>query len=214
MTGTATLAETVAGALRDAIMRGDYLSGDRLLEINIARTLSVSQNTVRDALRLLERDGWVVKYPRRGVYVRQFTREEAAEVCALLLGVTSIAVTGVIARRAKPARLRQTLETARKHLLTGSVRGAIDALFAFHLALAAAGGGQLTVEILERLHNRIRLLEHLREAQTPSTLTQIAAQIDLHEALLHHIENGTREPALAVLREQVGIYEAALLAVL
>ena len=60
----ATRAETVAAALREAILKGDYLSGERLIELSLAKTFDVSQNTVRDAMRLLEQDGWVVKHAR------------------------------------------------------------------------------------------------------------------------------------------------------
>ena len=58
-----TLAESVAGALRHAIFQGAYLGGERLVELTIAQEMNVSQNTVRDALRLLEKDGLVVKRP-------------------------------------------------------------------------------------------------------------------------------------------------------
>jgi DNA-binding GntR family transcriptional regulator len=49
-----TLAESVADVLRHAIFQGAYLSGERLVELTIAQEMNVSQNTAREALRLLE----------------------------------------------------------------------------------------------------------------------------------------------------------------
>jgi DNA-binding GntR family transcriptional regulator len=70
----ATRAETVAEQIRQAIRAGAYVSGQRLVELSLAAKLNVSQNTVRDALRLLETAGWVVKRARHGLYVRSLTR--------------------------------------------------------------------------------------------------------------------------------------------
>src|SRR5512147_3047345 len=90
VTGGITRAETAAETIRAAILHGGYLSGERLIEVKIAQTLDVSQNTIRDALRILEGEGWVVKNPRHGVYVRSFTAAEAAEVCTVLAAVESL----------------------------------------------------------------------------------------------------------------------------
>jgi DNA-binding GntR family transcriptional regulator len=59
-----TRAETVATTLRESILKGEYVSGERLVELSLAKRLKVSQNTIRDALRMLEQDGWVVKHAR------------------------------------------------------------------------------------------------------------------------------------------------------
>ena len=57
--------ELVVNQLRRAIHLGDYLPGDRLpSERDIAGRLDVSRETVRDAIRVLEAEGYVVS--RRG----------------------------------------------------------------------------------------------------------------------------------------------------
>lgn len=57
--------EIVANQLRRAIHRGDYMPGDRLpSERELATRLEVSRETLREAIRLLEGEGYVVS--RRG----------------------------------------------------------------------------------------------------------------------------------------------------
>ncbi len=90
-----TLAESVAAAIRAGILDGKYLSGERLIELNLAKTMGVSQITVRDALRILEQEGWVTKNPRRGVYVRSFTSDAAEEVYALIRTFEGLAMEWV-----------------------------------------------------------------------------------------------------------------------
>ena len=51
----ATRAETVADQIRQAIKDGQYMGGERLIEQTLAGQMNVSQNTIRDALRILWR---------------------------------------------------------------------------------------------------------------------------------------------------------------
>lgn len=216
MTATLTLAESVAGAVRDAIVRGDYLSGDRLVELALASEMNVSQNTVREALRLLEQEGWVVKYPRRGVYVRSFTADEAAEVCALLAAVEQVALGYIIASmtRARLTDLRRMIETARKHLLTGDRERTVELMFAFHDALGATTGRDLTTDMLSRLRNKLRLLEMLRRARQPGSVEALMQQLDQQTDLLDAIGARDHAAATAILHAQITTYREALLRVL
>ena len=77
------LAEVVADALVQSLKIGVYSCGDRLAESVIAHEMTVSQTTARDALAILERQGWVVKRRHRGYVVRLFEMEEVRELYAL-----------------------------------------------------------------------------------------------------------------------------------
>jgi DNA-binding transcriptional regulator YhcF (GntR family) len=66
----ATLSHIVADVLRQSLYDGVYLCGDRLVELTISQEMNVSQNTARDALGLLENEGWVTRKARHGVYVQ------------------------------------------------------------------------------------------------------------------------------------------------
>jgi DNA-binding GntR family transcriptional regulator len=212
----ATLAESIAATLRQKIIDGIHVSGDRLVEINLARDLNVSQNTIRDALRLLERDGWVVKVPRRGVYVRKFTADEAAELCALVTAVERVALGYALEKltRARMNKLRKIMSSARKQQMSGDWNGAIEALFALHLLIGEIADRPLTAELLEQLFNRLRLLEGLRQARAPRRADELAAQIAMHEKLLKVMEASDSKAAGDLLSQIITAYEAILLPVL
>jgi DNA-binding GntR family transcriptional regulator len=72
--------EHVVEALRDAIVAGTLEDGERLIEDKIARELKTSRGPVREALRQLEHEGFVVSYPYRGAVVLGVSDEEVREV--------------------------------------------------------------------------------------------------------------------------------------
>jgi DNA-binding GntR family transcriptional regulator len=72
--------EQVVEALREAIIAGTLEDGERLIEDKIARELKTSRGPVREALRQLEHEGFVVSYPYRGAVVMGVSDEEVREV--------------------------------------------------------------------------------------------------------------------------------------
>jgi DNA-binding GntR family transcriptional regulator len=72
--------EQVVEALREAIISGRLEDGERLIEDRIAQELKTSRGPVREALRQLEHEGFVVSYPYRGAVVMGVSDEEVQEV--------------------------------------------------------------------------------------------------------------------------------------
>jgi DNA-binding GntR family transcriptional regulator len=70
----------VVEALREEIMLGKLVDGERLIEDQIARRLDTSRGPVREALRELEHEGLVVSYPYRGAVVLGVSDEEVQHV--------------------------------------------------------------------------------------------------------------------------------------
>jgi len=87
-----TFPEQIADDLGAAIARGDYRSGDRLLEIEIAEQYEVSRGPVREALRILASRGLAVFYPRRGAQVVEVTLDSLVDLFntrAVLMGLAA-----------------------------------------------------------------------------------------------------------------------------
>jgi DNA-binding GntR family transcriptional regulator len=77
------LSDDVFETLRDAIFSGRLKPGDPLRELRLAKDLSVSQATVRDALVKLERFGLVVRVPNKETIVTRHSRREIRERVAI-----------------------------------------------------------------------------------------------------------------------------------
>lgn len=77
---THSLPEQIAAQLSRRIVSGAYAPGQRVLEQAIAAEFAVSRGPVREALRLLERDGLVTILPRRGAQVTNLSVDEVREI--------------------------------------------------------------------------------------------------------------------------------------
>ncbi len=209
--------EHTSEQIRQAITAGDYLSGERLVELNLAKRYNVSQITIREALWLLEQQGWVIKKARRGVYVRSFSPEEAVELFNLLTAVEGLAFDAIAAQHGRRTALRTArlcLETAWRLSNQGDRAGAIRQLYDGHAELAQLANLSLTGQVLLWLINQSRLLEAIRQARLPGSMAEFNEYIEEHEALLDELEEGNAFEAKRLLREILDSYAPAVVAAL
>lgn len=83
--------QRVHEVLRNAIVNGELESGERIVELDVARNLSVSQSTVREALKQLAHDGLVLQLPRRGSYVASVDEESARQAYQIRAALERVA---------------------------------------------------------------------------------------------------------------------------
>lgn len=91
-----TLSDHVAQRLREAILSGQLRPGQRVVEHEIATAMQMSRGPVRDALKLLEHERLVVRYPYRGTFVAWLTRRDAEEIYSLRGALEGLAVSYAI----------------------------------------------------------------------------------------------------------------------
>jgi DNA-binding GntR family transcriptional regulator len=77
---TQSLPEQIAARLSGRIVTGIYAPGQRIMEQAVAAEFAVSRGPVREALRLLEKDGLVTILPRRGAQVTNLSIAEVKEI--------------------------------------------------------------------------------------------------------------------------------------
>lgn len=74
------LSEQIYERLRDAIVDGVFIPGERVSAQELAAHFQVSTTPIRDALKRLEADSLVEISPRRGTFIVQFSRQTVSEV--------------------------------------------------------------------------------------------------------------------------------------
>ncbi|MQN02312.1 MAG: GntR family transcriptional regulator [Lachnospiraceae bacterium] len=87
------LRDVVFQTLRDAILKGELEPGERLMEIHLANKLGVSRTPIREAIRMLEKEGLAVTIPRKGAQVAQMTEKDLLDVLEIRDALDELAVT-------------------------------------------------------------------------------------------------------------------------
>ena len=140
-----SLAEQIAEQIGNEIIRTELAPGDRVREEEIARRFAVSRGPVREALRILERDGLIRIQARRGARVTQLTLAEVDEVFELRSALLGVAARRVAEQRdrAVSARIRSSVELLRSLARTADSDGYVLAAHGLNLTIADASGSDL-----------------------------------------------------------------------
>jgi len=69
--------------IQDWIVTGRFKPGEQIKEENVSQRLDISRPPVREALKMLEATGLVVRKPRRGVFVPLLTKKDVWEIYTL-----------------------------------------------------------------------------------------------------------------------------------
>lgn len=131
-----TLRGQVSNALREALLSGRLVPGQRVNEAELAGEIGVSRGTLRESLRELEKEGLLASVPHRGTFVRELSLEEIAEVYDVMAMLETHAACLAAANLDDASRtlLRARLEEfERVHAdESSSVRARVDSDLAFH----------------------------------------------------------------------------------
>jgi len=75
-----SIADQVAGILRQRVLNGELRPGTSLQEIPLAESLGVSRNTMREAMRILSLEGLLKRSIHRGIAVAQLSLRDVQEI--------------------------------------------------------------------------------------------------------------------------------------
>ncbi|WBQ02110.1 GntR family transcriptional regulator [Kribbella sp. CA-293567] len=157
------LRDQVLVELRRRIVDGEYAQGERLTENRLADDFGVSRNPVREALRVVEAEGFVQILPRRGAVVVTLDEPAIRDLFAVREQLETLAA-GLAAERASEAdvaRLRQLLEDASAATEAGDFDLVAELNSALHLAVIEISGnrwlGSLSAAMYHHVHWVFRL---------------------------------------------------------
>ena len=92
------LSGAAVNELREAILEGRLVQGERLSEVSLSSTLGVSRAPVREALLHLEQEGLVVSLPYKGASVVSLSQQDFLELSTLRIALEKLAWARAIER--------------------------------------------------------------------------------------------------------------------
>lgn len=208
----ATLRARVAQYLRDAILQGQLVPGERLREQDWCEQLQVSRSTLREALRTLEAERLIVIEPHRGPSVAAMDEASARDLYAMR-GLLEGYAAREFARHADDAqlaKLKAAVEALRTKARRADRAGLVHAKQRFYDVLLAGCGNRIAAELLPGLLWRINLLRaasFARADRTPESLREI-------DQIVRAVERRDPDAAERAARRHIQQAEKAALEVL
>lgn len=224
--GRRSLVGTVSGALRDEILGGRRMPGEKLpSEAGLTKRFGVSRTVVREAIASLRADGLVEARHGVGVFVLNtqppgmspFQAVDTARISSTielleLRAAVEIEAAGLAAARRSPAQEEVIFERYDDlGALISSGRPTTEADFMFHLAVADASNNPRFREFLEMLGRnvipRTSLQDGVKEHTGAVYLEQIQAEHKrIAEAISARDEEGAREAVRTHLKGSLQRY--------
>ena len=203
------LREVVSETLREAIISGVLKPGERLMEIQLAEELGVSRTPVRESIRKLELEGFVVMVPRRGTYVSDLSIKDINEVFEIRTALDVLAA-GLAAERITEEELEQMerlLVQIGEYMEAGDMDKIIETDSLFHDILYQATRNDRLFGIISNLREQFTRFRSI-SMKYPG---RIIKTVEEHRQLVEAIGSRNAELAQQVAREHMENAEQTLL---
>lgn len=151
-----SLGQHVYEELRQAIIRGDISSGNRLVECRIAETMGISRTPVREAIHKLEREGLIAQRQKGGFLVVGFNRSDIAEIFGIRSVLESYAA-GLAALRHRPSALKpleKKIDDFQKDLDKGRLDRLVKINTEFHQMLYTLSENSRLITMIDTLRDQ------------------------------------------------------------
>ena len=203
------LREVVCETLRDAIRKGKLKPGERLMESQLAEDLGVSRTPVREAIRKLELEGYVIMMPRRGTYVANLSIRDVNEVFEIRTSLDSLA-SGLAAERITDEeleRLQRLLVAIGGYIEENDMDKIVECDTEFHDLLYQASRNSRLVGIIFNLREQ---LTRFRSASMAFP-GRLKATLEEHRRIVEAIAQGDVAEARAAAEYHMEKSEQTLL---
>src|SRR5678816_4091821 len=185
---SASLRDRAYAALRQMITEADiYAHADeiRLDEKQLSQQLGVSRTPIREAITLLEQEGFLRTEPRRGIFIVRKTKKQIVEMIEMWAAIESMAarLATVNASDADIASLRRLFDEFRNATPAEHIHEYSDANIAFHQAIIRLSGSNLMGKTIDDLFIHVRAIRRMTISQRDRAARSIKDHMKIIEAL-------------------------------
>jgi len=183
-----SLRDQAYALLKDAIAGTDIYSQRqplRLDERELMQALGVSRTPIREALSILEQEGFVRTLPRRGIFIVRKSRREIIEMIQVWAALESMSarLATLHAPDVEIAKLRHLFDEFQNSPPSEHIGEYSDANIAFHQMIIRLGGSQLIEDATRNLFIHVRAIRKATISQDNRAARSIIDHLKIIEAL-------------------------------
>ena len=183
-----SLRDQAYAALKQMITEADiYAHAEeiRLDEKKLSAALGVSRTPIREAITLLEQEGFLRTEPRRGIFIVRKTKKQIIEMIEIWAALESMAarLATLNASDADIAALRRMFDEFRTSTPAEHLEEYSDANIAFHQAIIRLAGSGLMERMIDNLFIHVRAIRKMTISQSDRAARSIVDHMRIIEAL-------------------------------
>jgi DNA-binding GntR family transcriptional regulator len=183
-----SLRDQAYAAIRQMITEADiYAHAEeiRLDEKQLSQQLGVSRTPIREAITLLEQEGFLRTEPRRGIFIVRKTKKQIIEMIEMWAALESMAarLATMNASDEEIAGLRRIFDEFRTGRPSEHLEEYSDANIAFHQAIIRLSGSHLMGKTIEDLFVHMRAIRRMTISQQDRAGRSIIDHMNIIEAL-------------------------------
>ena len=196
------LRDVVFNTLRDAILTGKLVPGERLMENQLAEKLGVSRTPVREALRMLELENLVELVPRKGAQVLDMSEKDITNILEVRSALEGLATSLACKKMTKEdlQQLKSMEVDFEKAVADNDVEHFVDIDEDFHDLIFAVTENDKLISIFRNL--RIQLYRY-RMAQAKNNETSMSTIVAHHRSIIRAIENHDAEEGASIAQGHI-----------
>ena len=183
-----SLRDQAYALLKDAIANTDIYSQRQALRLDeraLMQALGVSRTPIREALSILEQEGFVRTVPRRGIFIVRKSKREIIEMVQMWAALESMSARLATQRAsdAELAKLRHLFDEFQNSPPSEHLDHYSDANIAFHQMIIRLGGSQTIQDATENLFIHVRAIRKVTIGQNDRSSRSIVEHLKIIEAL-------------------------------
>lgn len=193
----------IALRIRQRILAGHILPGQRIKENSFAREIGVSQGPVREALIQLEHEGFVTRHRNRGTVVTKLSSQEINDMVRVRISLEVLAIE-LVKKRLNSENsmfLNQAVESMKATVEHHSVDEFAKTDLAFHETIWKMAGNQELLKMLKSLCSRVFAFGIIRSTSTGWQV--LPSYADMHAELAQSIVNDDLPTCSEKMREHI-----------
>jgi DNA-binding GntR family transcriptional regulator len=152
-----SLTDQVYEYLSDLIIEGTIKPGEKLVEKDLSKKFSVSRSPLRECFRILEAEGMIAINPRKGAYVRDFSRKDVEDVFLVRAKLERLAAKLAVQNIAEKeiATLNDLAIKMEEAIIREDQKSFFQLNIFFHSVIIKASNNEVLEKILENLRKGI-----------------------------------------------------------
>ncbi|MBM7564819.1 GntR family transcriptional regulator [Paenibacillus sacheonensis] len=194
--------EAVYRKLKVMMMRREFTPNERIDAADIAEKLGVSRTPVRDALNMLDAEGFVTTVPRQGIYVKGVYREDLMQIFGYREMVELYALdVGFEALSRDWARIAEIIREFDSLIGQESWDGfeLMEADIKLHKTIVSYAGNKLIGDSYDKLNGHVQMAR----AYYLQDLHRMRQSHDEHQAFLQALRDGDKPGAMRLLKQHL-----------